>query len=269
MLFDPLPRLTAIAGLALVFAAGEISAQSQTSKYETWENPDQSASRGSDDPSVQALLDELTALVDEADRARAADPRFIEDLRNLIRGYDWPWRVTILDENFSDGRVAETPRWSILSGEFRAEYGVGLRSVIQARQASQQQSSGDEDDLAAQLLNQLLKQATQGQGTQTKAAPDSALIHVATPIANGFAVDSAISSKQSNGRFEIEVLSTRATRPWLPSGVQPGGASVIGTAAGREPWYRGNRRLLRKRSCSTMPPLMRCNGPVTPAGRWW
>ena len=103
MLFNRVQGAIVIACLALSLAGVDVSAQSQTSKYQTWENPDQTASPASDDPRVQALLDELAALVDEADRARAADPRFLEDLRELIRGYDWPWRLEILDEDFSDG----------------------------------------------------------------------------------------------------------------------------------------------------------------------
>ena len=171
-----------ITALALLLTSFESSAQSTSNKYQTWENPDQPTSQGSSDPRVQELLDELTALVDEADRARAADPRFLEDLRDLIRGYDWPWRVEILNEDFSDGRVASSPKWNIVTGDFRAEHGIGLRSVIQAQSKAQKQSSGNQDDLAAQLLNQLLKQATQNQDSQTQTAPQSALIHVATPI---------------------------------------------------------------------------------------
>ena len=194
-----------ITALALLLTSFESSAQSTSNKYQTWENPDQPTSQGSSDPRVQELLDELTALVDEADRARAADPRFLEDLRDLIRGYDWPWRVEILNEDFSDGRVASSPKWNIVTGDFRAEHGIGLRSVIQAQSKAQKQSSGNQDDLAAQLLNQLLKQATQNQDSQTQTAPQSALIHVATPISNAFAVDTAISAKQANGHYEIDI----------------------------------------------------------------
>lgn len=205
MLFDRVQGTIAIACLGLSLTGVDVSAQSTTTKYQTWENPDQSTGHGLRDPQLQELLDALAVLVDEADRARAADPRFLEDLRDLIRGYDWPWQVEILDEDFSDGRVADSPKWTIVTGEFRAEYGVGLRSVIASRNTTQQQSSGNDDDLAAQLLNQLLKQATQSQGSQTQAGPQSALIHVATPISNAFAIDTAISAKQSTGNYEIEI----------------------------------------------------------------
>ena len=223
MLFGRIQEAIAIAGLALLLASIDAPAQSTSSKYQTWENPDQPASHGSGDPRAQELLDELAALVDEADRARAADPRFLEDLRDLIRGYDWPWRVEILDEDFSDGRVASSPKWTIVTGDFRAEHGIGLHSVIRAQSTAQKQSSGNQDDLAAQLLNQLLKQATQNQDSQAQTAPQSALIHVATPISNAFAVDTAISAKQANGHYEIEIYQREPRAAGYRLAYSPGG----------------------------------------------
>ena len=209
MRFERVQWTLVVTGMVTAMVIPGVVAQSTTTKYETWENPDQTTGHSTNDPKVQVLLDELTALVDEADRARAADPRFIDDLRELIRSYDWPWRVKILDEDFSDGRVANTPVWSIVTGEFRAEYGVGLRSVIETRSTTEKESTDNEQDLAAQLLNQLLKQATQSQDSQSQKSPDSALIHVATPISNAFAVRSTLSSKPPGGRFEIEIYQLK------------------------------------------------------------
>ena len=157
-------------------------------------------------------------------------------MRELIRGYDWPWRVKILDEDFTDGRVANTPKWTILSGKFRAEHGIGLHSVIQAK-ATQQKQNTNNDDLAAQLLNQLLKQAISSQGGQTQTTPTSALIHVATPIANAFALETAISSSLSTGRFEMAVYQR-----------EPGGA---GYRLAYNPGARPSLELLRVGSRGT------------------
>lgn len=226
MLFIRIDWTIAITAVVLSVAAPSIVAQSTTTKYQTWENPDQTASSSAGNQSLQVLLDELTTLVDEADRARAADPRFINDLRALIRGYDWPWRVTIVNEDFSDGRVAATPKWTILTGEFRAEQGVGLRSVVAARNTTQKQTSND-NDLASQLLNQLLKQATQNQGNQTASAPGSAQIHVATPISNAFAVDTTIGTAGTGGRFEIDIYQHQPGASGYRLAYNPGASPAL------------------------------------------
>jgi len=44
---------------------------------------------------LPALVRELGVLVDEAERARAADPRLITDLRRLIGRYDNPYDAVL------------------------------------------------------------------------------------------------------------------------------------------------------------------------------
>ena len=268
MLLGRVHGAIAIAALALLLTSIESSAQSTSNKYQTWDNPDQPTSQGSGDPRVQELLDELTALVDEADRARAADPRFLEDLRDLIRGYDWPWRVEILNEDFTDGRVAGSPKWNIVTGDFRAEYGIGLRSVIRAQSKAQKRSSGNQDDLAAQLLNQLLKQATQNQDSQSQTAPQSALIHVATPISNAFAVDTAISAKQATGHYEIEIYQREPRASGYRLAYSPGARAALELL---RVGSRGTAVIdaFHNPMCSMTIPRIPCNGPAMTRGKWW
>ena len=68
-----------------------------------------------DTGAVQALAKELEALIDEAERARAADPRFLEDLRDKIAEYSAAAAVAVprealIQDDFSDGDITDIAR---------------------------------------------------------------------------------------------------------------------------------------------------------------
>jgi len=233
---------------ALLFCAAATGAFGQTTtRYESWSGAEGAAgahaSPAGGDERVQALIDELTRLVDEADRARAADPRFLRDLRALIRTYDWPWGVELLSEDFTDGRVAQTPEWRVTAGEFRTEYGLGLHSVVRAaappepatEQPAQQgaQQKGQQDvaqALLGALIEQTLGQKQQGQGEQgqqqghqTAERPaDRAEVQVALPITNAFAVALEVSARERPGRIEFVVFQGDRGGPGYRLAYNPG-----------------------------------------------
>ena len=61
-----------LVGTGLGWAAPPAAAQDQ--KYSPWPAP---ADRGTADEKARDLVDDLRALIDEAERSRAADPRFL------------------------------------------------------------------------------------------------------------------------------------------------------------------------------------------------
>jgi len=63
------------------------------------------------DARMRKLLKELRGLIREARQGRAADPRFLGDLRKLARRYDRPQRKRILFDNFSDGNFSHNLGW--------------------------------------------------------------------------------------------------------------------------------------------------------------
>jgi hypothetical protein len=85
---------------------------------------------------IQALIDELKALIDRAESVRAADPRFLGDLRDTIRRYETPWSVTILSDDFGDGDYTRNPAWTVHSGEFFIDWQRGLRSRVEPQVAA-------------------------------------------------------------------------------------------------------------------------------------
>ena len=171
--------------------------------YKAWIDPNQT-SISAENTEVAKLLRELLALVNDADRAKAADPRFLNDLRQLINLYDWPWSKVIIDEDFTDGRVAADPKWEVIAGEFRAEVGRGLTSKVTSAQPSQSTNLSEQEDLALLLLEQLLK-GSSNEKAATAPIPPEAKVHTETTISNAFAITANIDrySESSHLRFGV------------------------------------------------------------------
>jgi len=228
-----MPILFSLA-LAVVLAASPALAQST---YTPWKNPDAPASGNQE--KLQGFVDKLNAFVDEAEKARAADPQFLRDLRDLARGFDRPWRRVVLQDSFIDGNFTADPTWSVTAGEYWIEKGWGLRSAIEpgATQAPQSSSGGERlkgKDAAAAIIGSLLNQALKGQqggGQATSpaapAAPAEALIHTAVTLSNAFAIEFSMSSWAAQGRVEVAVFQGRYAGPERSAGYrlvyQPGG----------------------------------------------
>lgn len=212
-----------------------LPSEAQTSRYGTWQSAGEDAGTPSatstTNDRIQQLLERLRSLVDEADKARAADRRFLRDLRDLIRAYDWPWRVELLSEDFTDARVAATPEWRITAGEFKVEWGLGLHSVVHqaARDAKppEKKSADKEQDLAAALLGALLDQAANRQGKGNAAAKqperiDHAQVEVRTRVTNSFAIDLELSTREPQGRVELGVFQRQPEGPGYTLALSPG-----------------------------------------------
>jgi hypothetical protein len=48
------------------------------------------------------LVDQLKDVIQKAEKTRT-DPAVMQQLRDLVRRYDWPWRVALLYDDFRDG----------------------------------------------------------------------------------------------------------------------------------------------------------------------
>ena len=182
-------------------------------RYSSWTDPDASKQA---EASVQNLIDELNKLVTDAEKARAADPQFLRDLRDLARRYDNPWQVKLFGDDFADGDFTRSPTWTVASGRWWVEKGYGLRSEGRAEQAP---ASGQEpdrnysgEDAAKQLLGALLNKALQPKNREqaapaAPAAPVSAVgpasISLAQALPNAFKLRLELSSWRAEGAFEF------------------------------------------------------------------
>ncbi|MEK9725696.1 MAG: hypothetical protein VW405_19745 [Rhodospirillaceae bacterium] len=112
-----------VVGILALLVALVPSAASAQSGYTQWKDPNAPAGG-----STQDFVDKLNALVDKAERARAADPNFLRDLRDLAGQFDRPWGATVFNDDFLDGNHTADPAWTVVSGNYWVERGWGLRS---------------------------------------------------------------------------------------------------------------------------------------------
>jgi len=228
-----MPILFSLA-LAVVLAASPALAQST---YTPWKNPDAPAAGNQE--KLQGFVDKLNALVDKAEKARAADPQFLRDLCDLARGFDRPWRRVVLQDSFIDGDFTANPTWTVTAGEYWIEKGWGLRSAIESGAAQPAQSSSGNQklegrDAAVAIIGSLLNQALTNQGgggqalsPSAPAPPAEALIHTGLALTNAFAIEFSMSSWAAGGRVEVAVFQGQYAGPGRSAGYrlvyQPGG----------------------------------------------
>ncbi len=151
---------------------------------------------------ARQLARELRALIEEAERARAADPRFLKDLRELARRYDAPFVADVLYDDFSDGDFTRNPAWKVIAGTFWVERGYGLRSTVDARSTVGDKALSSEE-VAKQLLGTLLQQALKQKGDGGQPAADRAAIHVPGRFANAFELRAELTSWREQGLLQM------------------------------------------------------------------
>lgn len=185
----------------------------QSSKYSTWSDPTKPATQGQNNAELKTFKDRLNKLIDEAEKARAADPTFLKDLRALAGSSVTPALRTIFSDAFEDGNYTQGPAWNVVSGAYFIESGWGLRNkILEAGQTTQSETKANSgEDLAIALLGSILQQATGGQQQQQQqtAATSQAqenLITSTVRISNAFTMMLDVSSWVSNGHFEAGVF---------------------------------------------------------------
>lgn len=106
---------------------------------------------------TQEVLDQLKEIIRASDQDRRSNPATTRQLRDLVRRYDWPWRVSLFYDDFRDGDYTNNPRWTVSNGEFRVARGSGLRSYFdpplsQVRRTSSRRGDGSAVELLGDLL---------------------------------------------------------------------------------------------------------------------
>lgn len=195
--------------LAVVLSAVAVSAQAQT-RYNAWSDPNVPHTAAQ-----SAFVKELRTLVSEAEKARAADPKFLQDLKNLAAKYDVSLPSVIFSDDFSDGDFTKNPAWQVTSGKYWIEKGYGLRSIVEKVSAStsqnntsNQQQKLSKEEMIIGVLGAVLGGQTQQQGkTQQQAAVtpknDPATIQLTTPVKNAFTLKMSLSSWAEGAQFEM------------------------------------------------------------------
>lgn len=120
--------LALLLSIALALPAATAGA-GEKERYSEWRGD--AAEDDAADDAARALARELEALIDEAERARAADPRFLQDLRDAIAAHaSFTPRAALIRDDFSDGDFTHDPRWTVASGNFTVDPRLGLRTAV-------------------------------------------------------------------------------------------------------------------------------------------
>ena len=181
---------------------------------------------------VHELVRDLEALIGEAERANAADPQFLEDLRDRIDAHETAsssYLPNTVRDDFSDGDFTDDPRWIVASGAFTVDPELGLRSVVRLPQAAARKRIETIEDLAERAkgtLDDIL--GAREDVDVAEAAPEPAHIFTRAAIGNAFKLEVVLSSRIAlkGARLEIDVFQgiTHASGyrlVYLPGSGQP------------------------------------------------
>lgn len=179
--------------LGLGLATGGAMGQDESGKYQQWPGAD----TGSND--VNQLVQDIQKLVDQAERDKAADPQFLDDLRGVLADYQNPWTTRLLYDDFRDGNYTAAPAWTVSAGVFKVKkdgFNVGLKSKVipQGVAQQQQQSTGN-------IVLDILNAANQQQ--QQPTAFDYCAIYTPVRISNAFAARIEFTSADRFGRMDF------------------------------------------------------------------
>ena len=138
---------------------------------------------------TQELVDQLKELIRGAEQDRRSNPAITKQLRDLVRRYDWPWRVSLLYDDFRDGDYNYDPRWLVKYGEFRVVRGAGLRSYFDPSASGVYRTSDRRSDSPAlELLGDLLGARERAVGGTQRSSQPEAEIFTRVGITKAFAL---------------------------------------------------------------------------------
>lgn len=154
------------------------------------------------DGRTQELVEQLKELIRAADQDRRSNPAMTKQLRDLVRRYDWPWRVSLLYDDFRDGDYTNNPRWNVTNGEFRVARGSGLRSYIdpptaQARRPVNRRGDGSAIEVLGDLLLGTRDRETEPAQTNVKSESE---IFTRVGITNAFVVKAQLNIRRYTDR---------------------------------------------------------------------
>ena len=217
--------------LSLALLVSSPALAQDSNRYEQW-----NAQGGSTKDMVKALRE----LVGEAERARAADPRFLDDLKALADAFDKavpPPSVDIIRDDFRDGDYTRGTVWTVTDGRWWVENAVGLRSLVAALAAgpvanepapSEPARPRAGDDLAEAILGNILDQVTRPRDSEPENSdppPSSqnqrnggdtspADIQVEAAIPNAFTVRMEMTSRARHGALQIGPYQVSSRDGW-------------------------------------------------------
>lgn len=148
------------------------------------------------------LVDSLKDVIRRWENNRTANPTLLNQLRDLVRLYDWPWRVRLLFDDFKDGDYTRNPAWVVRRGEFSVGRGSGLRTVVGSQSVAQPPADRRRELTPVDIIGGILKGISEQGGATSplRDAPSTAEISTAVAIGNAFAIRARMISQEKSVR---------------------------------------------------------------------
>ena len=176
-----------------------------------------------------AILRDLRALIDQAERDRAANPDFLADLRGMADRHDVPVRRALLADRFTDGDYLCDPAWTVARGKFFVESGYGMRSIVlPPALTTPPADGGGQQQATKQILGAILQQVVEsgmdvGTAASAKSEDSDALIYTRLRADNGFALEMEFLTGKEIGTLEVGIFQGAAPGPGYRLALSPGG----------------------------------------------
>ncbi len=181
--------------------------------------------RTSADPNraaLKGLIEDLQKAINDADRRMIAHPRFLDELRVLVRKYRRRLRDVYLEETFSDGNYTKNPRWVVTAGRFRLTPDHRLYSHVPAeRPVASSREEGEEEPIGLILKEILRSGKKKKQKKQSVPQQKTCAIRTLTRIGPLFEVDITVMSDSSWGAMEVVLLGGKSAVPYYRLVYQP------------------------------------------------
>jgi hypothetical protein len=163
---------------------------------------------------LNALLTELAQKIEKADERMVAHPKFLDELRALVKQYRAKLRVVFFSDDFSDGDYRSNPVWMVDSGSFQVNASRRLSSeVVQERPAAPQASKEKSSPFAGILRDVLSSPKEKTESEASASVVKEARTHTLAQIGPAFEVDLTLVSKSSSGSMEIVLMGGTPPTP--------------------------------------------------------
>ena len=143
------------------------------------------------DARLESLLNDIKAAIQEAEDQKTAQPKFLAELREIVRSHDASEYVELLFDDFRDGDFTTNPAWVVESGTFRVAQGVGLRSQFTLVASQPAAAPEQKQDLGSALLGAVVTELQKGATDAVESAtPVTTLAEIQAPLvlSNSFTV---------------------------------------------------------------------------------
>src|SRR5437870_1047356 len=142
------------------------------------------------DGQTQELVDQLKEVIRGVEQDRRSNPSMTKQLRDLVRRYDWPWRVSLLHDDFRDGDYTYNPSWVVSNGDFRVVKGSGLRTVFDAARQARRLVDRRGENPTMEILEGIFGGTREREGRGDLPATSASAAEIYTPLSmsSAFAV---------------------------------------------------------------------------------